>query len=583
MAFSSSVPEGDRSTHSEIEGGDLISAKPARTGAVSQENGSRSRKSGRLSVALASLAAAVLVLPTAPAIMESLGLQLSAAGQRLTGILAVVVAVIALFIALRELVEKYGESWRPRTKKLFLLCTLAVGAGLLILLAAFYDPYVNLPRMTGTQDVAVLGFVRTDGSGTQPLEDLATDLASRLDGQLPIGQAESYAEVRAPLDRLLEAEGAEIGGWTTEFVERSGADLVFAGVVDDQSGPQIRIRPAIYVSPALVPEAMELSGWTVGPWLPASGGLDSHRGRQSILQAFLHDGVSIARFVNALDAWRVGDLVEADRLMGSVSTESQGLLSVDMLHLFRGHARQLVALNIHTADRQNLLASAAAEYRSIPASSTIAVRARLSLATNEYHQSSGRYCTPTKVNQEGLEHAATELGGIAAQTEIRPAVRLAARVNFAQVLACMRRAELPVNEDEFTRVLADIRAFETVDENLRPLALRAQALGRAIEAEQARRAGREAQALDLIHEAISLSANPRDLGLWWGYISFWEARRCNDSAARSALQQATEQYRVAVSGGRMTQGSFERFVKTAESDLDQVQERCTSHEIRPSQ
>ena len=563
--------------------GDLISAKSARTKAASQKNGSRPKKSGRLSVALASLAAAVLVLPTAPAIMESLGLQLSTAGQRLTGILAVVVALIALPIALHELVEKYGKSWRTRTKKLFMFSALAVGAGFLILLAWFQDPYAKIAHMTGTQDVAVLGFVRPDGSRTQPLEDLADDLVERLTGQLPSGKAMSYAEVHAPLHRLLEAESSEIVGWTAEFAERSGADLVFAGVVDDQSGPQIRIRPAIYVSPALVPEAMELSGWTVGPWLPASGGLDSYRGRQSILEAFLHDGVSIAHFVDALDAWRVGDLVEADRLLGSIPTDSQGLLSVDMLHLFRGHARQLVALNMDVADRQILLASAAADYRSIPASSIIAVRARLSLATNEYHRSSGRLCSSTDANQEGLKHAATELGSIARQAEIRPAVRLAALVNFAQVLACMRRAQMPVDEAELANALTDIRTFETQDANLRPLVSRAQAYGRAIEAEQARRAGREAQALDLLHEAISLSATPRDLGLWWGWISIWEAQRCNDAAARSALQQATEQYRLAVSGGRMAQESAERIIDSAKTDLDQAQERCTSHEGRPSQ
>jgi hypothetical protein len=547
-------------------------------------NGSQSKRSGRLSVAVATLAAAVLVLPLAPAIFESLGLQLSIAGQRITGILAAIVAVIALPIALQELVQKYGHSWRPRTRKLFIFSALATGAVLVFFLALFNDPYVTLPRMPGTQDVAILGFVRPDGSRTQPLEDLAVELADQLAGQLATGTASSYAAVRPPLHKLQEAENSEMSEWTTEFIERSGADLVLAGIVDDQSGPQIRVQPAIYVSPALVPEAMELSGWTVGTWLSASGTLESRRGRESVLTAFLQDGLSIAHFVDALDAWRVGDLAEADRLLENIPAESQGLLSVDMLYLFRGHARQLVALNTDVVGREDLLVGAAAYYRSIPVSSTIAVRAELSLAINEYHRSSGRLCSPGEINKEGLEHASTELQRVVGLAQIRPPVRLAAMVNLAQVLACMRRAGLPVDDAKLASVLTDIRAFETPDVVLRPLVLRTQALGRAIEAEQARKAGRHAQALDLIHQSIAMSANPRDLGLWWGWVSIWEAQRCDDVAARNALREAVAQYQLAVDVGRMTQQSVDRFVHIAVTDLDELQERCVHpNETHPSQ
>jgi small neutral amino acid transporter SnatA (MarC family) len=97
-----------------------MAVRTPRTRAFAKGNRRPSKRSGRLWVAVATLAAAVLVLPTAPAILGSLGVQLSSIGQRISGILAAAVALIALPFALHELVKKYGDSWRPRTQKLFM-------------------------------------------------------------------------------------------------------------------------------------------------------------------------------------------------------------------------------------------------------------------------------------------------------------------------------------------------------------------------------------------------------------------------------------------------------------------------------
>ena len=85
--------------------------------------------------------------------------------------------------------------------------------------------------------------------------------------------------------------------------------------MDDQSDRQVRLRPALYVRPSLVPEAPELVGWMAGQWTIGVGDTGSRRGQQSLLSAYLEDGVDLAKFVDALDAWRVGRTGEAEGLL----------------------------------------------------------------------------------------------------------------------------------------------------------------------------------------------------------------------------------------------------------------------------
>lgn len=566
--------------------GDLISGKHARRRAPDKRGGSGAGRLGPFALAIPLFLISIALLTPALTFVDLLGIQLNLVGQRVLSFLAMATGLSTTFVALHEFVKMKGGTWRPRKKFLIVGSVVAVSVALIASLAFFNDPYLNLRRMSGTQDIATLPFVHPDGSRTQAFKDLATGLAENLADKLPANTVEPYLEVDAPLHQLAESKNSGIDDWTADFAVRSGADLIFSGVIDDQSDSQIRIRPAIYISPVLVPEAMELSGWVLGPWMPAVGGLDSSRGRESILRAFLHDGLSLVHFVDALDAWRVGDVALADRLLRAIPIDdNQGLIPVDMLYLFRGHARQLVALNTGASDgrRSKLLASAAADYQRISASSSSAVRARLSLAGNEYLRSSGRLCSRKKADRHGLEHAAKELNLIAGLSEIRPTVRIAALINFAQTQACLRRAHWSGDEAKISSVLAEIRAFDTSDANIAPVVEHAQAIGRALEAEQAHGAGNVAEALDLMRQAIALSAAPRERGTWWGFVSIWERQRCSDTAARDALQNSTEQYQLAVSTGRMKQETLDRFLDQAMTDLNRENKGCTNHESSPSQ
>jgi hypothetical protein len=381
--------------------------------------------------------------------------------------------------------------------------------------------------MTGTQDVASIGFIRHDGSDLDQSSDLSESLVGLLQPKLPRTTVKSYASLNAPLIGLLQTDHAGLRAWTDEFLTRSGAAIVIAGVVDD-SGQQLTIRPAIYIRPGSIPEAPELMDWVVGPPSIVVGGLDSTRGRQSLFDGVVGSGVEVASFVDALDAWRVGHVDEAVQLLSDLpTTSSGGLLSADFVHLFRGHALELQAEAAEPAKRSALLVSAFDEYQAISADSPLSGRALVSLATNEYLRALGRLCTPETVDAPLLRDSIAHLKAQSGNQDLPTISRLAANVNYAQAARCAVRARLSTDRATVATALNTVRQSQPSDLNTKEVTHRIQALGRSMEAESAQEVGDEVGAERLIDEAISLTADPSDRGRWYGLKSIWQQQVCH--------------------------------------------------------
>ena len=346
------------------------------------------------------MSAAVAIIPVAVSMVQLLEIQLSRNGRLLVAVLTVIASVVTLGFALKKIVGTYASHWGARRQAVAVFSGMLAFGLLVISLVAFRDPFATLPRLTGTQDVASLGFIRPDGSSSPDLDDTSAEIARELGAQMPESAVVSYAGLTdPPLESLGEDELAPLDDWTADFAQKTGADFVIAGVVDDASSGQLRVRPAVYISPALVPEAPELAGWSVGEWAVVVGDLSSRRGRERLQTAYLSDSVELARFVDALDAWRVGNVVEARELLDQVEAASDvGILPQDLVQLFRGHAKQLEALRFGGSDRNGLLAQAARHYASVANDSSIALRARLSLPPTPTSGQLGRSAGTTSMS-----------------------------------------------------------------------------------------------------------------------------------------------------------------------------------------
>jgi hypothetical protein len=549
------------------------------------------------------IVAGLAVFPAVVTAVDALDLTLNRAGRLVLTVLTIGSAVGTLALGVDGAIRTYGTSWSRRRRRTTAAAAAGAFAVILAVVVTLQDPFPTLERLPGTQDVASVGFVRPDGSTTPALADLSQGLVDRLSATLAEhlpesdSQVVSYAPVPAEqLRGLVEGGSPELERWTAELVSRTEAELLLAGVVDD-SDRQLRIRPAIYVHPELVPEVPELMGWIVGPWTIGVGGLESRRGRESLLEAFLADGTAVARFVDALDAWRVGDVAETEALLAAVLQEREAeLFSADLLRLFHGHALQRLALvaasaaagagadgpepgdagsnGVTTASSRELLQRAAEQYAAIGGDSPIALRARLSLATNTYLQSVGRLCAPDSVDAARLDQARSDLRAFTREDRLPPASRAAALVNYVQAERCAGRAGMASDEDGVREALAGIRSIPVTDELTGQAVERVQALGLSIEAEIAQEAGATGRAVALLREAAALTDDPADRGRWWGFISIWEAGRCNLGGARAAFDEAREQYEAAAGAGRISPEFVSRYTAAAQRELAEQDERC---------
>jgi len=537
------------------------------------EGGPRGRGLAKIGLLIA---LAVALLPATTSIVESLDRPLGPTGRWLLSALTVGGTLLALAVSVAEIVRRLAPEASRRWRAGAVTAITGVFALLLSLFVVLEDPFAELPKMGGTQDVASLGFVRPDGSSTRDLDELSQVLVDQLGSALPEREVVSYAAVTdPPLELLGGPDSGELEDWTAKFMEASGADIILAGIVDDQSDRQVRVRPALYVRPSLIPEAPELVGWIAGQWTIGVGDTGSRRGQQSLLSTYLQDGVALARFVDALDAWRVGRMGEAEGILDVIASRSTGnLFSVDFVHLFRGHALQLTGIRGPSARREVLLIEAADEYNSIDLRSAIGLRARLSLANNDYLRSVGSLCQPGTVDASRLVDVATTLEELSGDRRLTPISRLTASVNFAQAQTCAIRASISSDRESVNAALLQVRSFKPGEGTSLAVALDLKALGRSIEGMLAESSGDIPKAITLMREAIELTDDAVDRGRWWGFISLWESLLCDLAEAYEARESAISQYHIAAEAGRVSQEFLDEYSIASASRLATATKTC---------
>ncbi len=522
------------------------------------------------------LVVAVPVLTAATGVLQALGVS---PGPWTRGLLAVL-PVLGLVIALPKILDEWAPRMPVLARRVVVGLVAAVFLAVLWLLYVTRDPFggVELPRLTGARDVAVLGFARADGSSSVELEDLSDVLAQRLQPTLGESTAHSYAsDVRVDLTGLEPASPArdDLENFTSEFVQRTGSEVVLAGLVDDISG-QLTMRPAIYVDPALVAEAPELVGWFLGKPVPTTGGLTSSLGRDLLLASFVDDVTRLATFTDALDAWRVGRANEAAELFrGLADAGDTSVLSADFVHLFAGHALTTVAVRGPAQELTTRLQQARTEYDAIGPGSAIATRAELSRAGNVYLQAVGNVCQPGTVDEQGLAGASANLLRIARDASASPVARLVGDVNFARVEQCRLSAGLPGDAMELEAALARVRSFPVDVEGPQAQVVRElKALGAALQGERAAAAEDLQAGIALMREAIELSDGLADRGRWWAFVSVWELRLCDLSAGQKAQGEALTQLEQAVRLEEIARERLADFEQAFRTDFEAAQQRC---------
>jgi hypothetical protein len=497
-----------------------------------------------------------------------------------TRALLAVLPVLGLVIALPKLLKEWLPEQSTRVRRIIVGLVGVAFFALLWLLYVTRDPFggVELERLSGTRDVAILGFALADGSPAAELEDLSNVLAQQLQPALGNSTAHSYAgDVRPSLSGLDPASSArdDLDDYTSEFVQRTGGEVVLAGLVDDSSG-QLTMRPAVYISPTLVAEAPELLGWFLGDPVVTTGSLSSARGRDLLLAPFVDDVVRLTTFTDALDAWRVGRAAEAAELFSGLTNESgPSVLTPDLVHLFAGHALTTVALRGPPAELSAALHRARGEYDAIGSASAIATRAELSRAGNTYLQAVGNVCQAGTVDEQGLADASATLLRIARDTAAAPIARLVGDVNFARVEQCRLTAGLPGDPAELEAALVRVRLFPVDAKGPQAQVVRElQALAAALTGERAAAAGDLEVGIASMREAIRLSDGLADRGRWWAFISAWQLRSCDIPAGQEAQREALTQLEAAVRLGEVAAERLAAFEQAFHTDLEAAQAGC---------
>jgi tetratricopeptide (TPR) repeat protein len=528
------------------------------------------------------LTAVAAMVPAVAAILGLLHIELTKTGELILTCLLVATGAIALVASLNRLVRETLPDARPATRRLVVAGSAAAGAVLLGGLLLLRDPFANLPQLTGTQDIAVLGFVRPDGSHTAQLDAVSTDLADGIENEIARSQVASYAGLtKPPLELLRDPEPDQLESWTSDFVDNTGAEIVIAGIIDDVSGIQVRAQPAIWVRPGLIPEAPELVGWIVGTSAPLTGGLSSQVARDQLVDAYLSDAVALASFVSALDNWRAGNPEEAqetlDELLQSAegSTSEGTLLSADMLHLFRGHALQMSATRGPVEQRADMLDEAAADYAAIDSSSPLNVRAQLSAATNDYLRSVGDLCRRDTVDANRLDSAAFRLDALRVDERLTDVGRLTAEVNFSRARRCLDQAAGTTPAAALRQSLNRVRNTpDKTGDVTGPIISSLKSLSRSMEAEISMEEGDLETAITLMSEAIDLSGDAVDRWRWWGFIALWNGELCALNEARAARTEAMAQMDAAVSAGELPSSLRDDYAARSQRDLDAAEDDC---------
>ncbi|MER6314356.1 hypothetical protein ABT237_11365 [Streptomyces sp. NPDC001581] len=523
--------------------------------------------------------------------------------------------------------ERLGES-RRRTRMLVWLAAAVLFLGSVTVFFLLRPPPPPLARMVGARDVAVAGFAAADDKlDQQTLDDLAAEFAREMKRQLrPSAEVRSYAadaalpltELRNYLDdselerktaarasdvRALEwktavraSDVSELEQKTADFAEMTNAEIVVAGLaVAEPGGGQTRLWPAVYIRSDRVTNLPELEGWYVGESPIILTGWNEPQERDQLHAQLTQEVGALAKFLEALGAWRKGNPAEAEQILdGLLDPKQQGdgnsFVPSDLALLFHGAAAEQQAPAQMGPSRTKFLETARKDYERImdpgtedtptsrPSKRAAAARARaaISLQVNAYRRAIDpmKLCQPETVKAAELAQVSQSLKALADNQSLNDLGRLKAVVNRAQVEECRILARLVTDDGaavkEALKKLSDARDVTGAAE--------LRAFAESIAANHEYRSGDKPAAIKHIRAAIKDGRDPSQRAIWHGLLARWSLERCDLQTGRTARQDALDQYDAAKRRGRGDPSAAPKYEKDSAVELENAEKRCPDDE-----
>ncbi|MGW3328034.1 hypothetical protein [Streptomyces virginiae] len=494
-------------------------------------------------------------------------------------ILITLASLAGYAVAVNKIVqEKLAES-RRRTRMLVWLAAAALFLGSLAVLIWFRPPPL-LAKMVGGRAVAVAGFAAADDrQDQQVLDGFAAEFAHALKGQLPSAtDVRSYAaEAGLPLTKLPNPDrSSDLEKKTADFAKKTNALIVLAGRARTE-GQQDTLQPAVYIRPNQIANLDELTGWYVGKPIVVPFGL-KHPGERDRLSTKLTQQVGdLARFLDAMEAWRTDDPAEARRILDGLPVSDpqdgrNGFVPPDLVLLFRGTAAEQEAATKTEPARTELLKTARDNYLRIPEHTPTGRRAALSLQANAYLRAINpeKLCQPGTVQAAELAQISKSLKKLANDQGLNKLGQLKAEVNLAQVEDCRIAAHLVADDGTVDRVVAKLHA---APDDTATAALRA--ITESIAANHAHRAGETDQAIGHIRAAIADGQDPLQKAFWHALLARWSLERCQLlKTGEKAHEDARDQFLLAEERGRGNPEARKQDATKFPEQLKAAEKRC---------
>jgi hypothetical protein len=492
------------------------------------------------------------------------------------------ITALALLAAFLLGVRKFqGEELAQESKRARFLYVASAPIFLIILLGAGWALRTSapIPHMSGTADVAVIGFRAPSPSQQQQFDDLAASLAKALPTPAD-GEVRDYTkELDVPISDLWSPGGVQKqDSWLGKFLLDSGAELVVAGYAEVMDQGQIAVHVGVFVPPRLAIDAPELSGWLILDDSLADRRLDSSQSRRILLEHVTEHFQGLSAFLRGLDAWEAGYPADAVAAFGEVISgrlaDSSTTLQ-DLALLFRGHAWESQSQMATSAERNRMLRLARQDYMAVPASSRIAARARVSLATNDYLLAAESGCIKGTTASAQLLHSSEVLRRVADDGALPTLLRLTAKVNQAQVEMCRVLTGDTVAGGRLEAILRDLTGLPTPDTDLDVEAKRhIKALALSIQAIRLAEHRRYGEAVTTMDSALDLDPRFERQAPWIGLQGSWLLADCRIGEGITTQRRSLDQLRMAVEAKRLPPSELETYSKAFSSDVSDARQRC---------
>lgn len=385
-------------------------ARPGEPDGTTAPSGSGARRALLIVAAVASLTLSLLTLKDVTA-------------GHVVDALTVVGVTVAFLLGMWDALEAERRRLPRRTKVLYAVAIPAL-VTCLVIIGTVSRGEPQLPRLSGTRNIAVIGFAAPAGSEQELFDDVATTVTEQLRSSTGTDVHDCTSEITPPWKELRTGgsdELTEADDWALDFVQRTGAKLLLGGYGQRNGRGQVSVHIAMYLAPGTFQDVPELGGWYPLSTVVLDRALDRNRAREELhhrLNALVHGTTTFLRAVDTLQTGRpdeaitmLNELMDAPRPSGTQTL-------YELVALFRGHTHQELA--VRGLDRDAALTRARDDYLTVDQGSQIAVRARLSLAGNDYLQAVRDGCAqPAPASREQLSRAAQTLREIA--TGPRPA------------------------------------------------------------------------------------------------------------------------------------------------------------------